>query len=161
MLYDKYLKIKKIVHNGPATIIFWNDGDKTVVKAQEDEFDYEKGILYAALKKLATKKEYNDILRVIDKEDEACTDEPVVEKKSKTKKREHKYQKCPVCGQGYNLNWSRTSKLSKQGFVDIRCSGCDTLFKVKGDWNLPKWWTKLEHAVVIKGKGAISNGETN
>ena len=69
------LKIDKVICNGPATIIFWNDGDKTVVKAQ-DEVDYEKGILYAALKKLATKKEYNDILRAVDKEDEACKDEP-------------------------------------------------------------------------------------
>ena len=76
----------------------------------------------------------------------------VVEKKeTPKKKREYKYQKCPVCGKGYNLNWPRTSKLNKQNFVDIRCSGCDTLFRVKGDWRKPKWWTKLEHEVLIKG----------
>jgi hypothetical protein len=71
--YDEYFKIKRIICNGPATIIFWNDGTKTIVKAQE-EIDDEKGILYAALKKLATKKEYNDILRAIDKTDKACKD---------------------------------------------------------------------------------------
>lgn len=152
MLYDKYIKIEKVIHSGPATIIFWDDGTKTVVKAQ-DEFDYEKGILYAALKKLATKKEYDNILRAIDKVDEARKDEPVETEKKETpkKKREYKYQKCPVCGRGYNLNYYRTNKLSKQGFVDIRCPGCDTLFRVKGDWNLPNWHTKLEHDVLIKG----------
>ena len=75
--YDGYdgLKIKRVICNGPATIVFWNDGTKTVVKLQEeDETDDEKGILYAALKKLATKKEYNDILRAIDKAYEACKD---------------------------------------------------------------------------------------
>lgn len=33
----------------------------------KSKYDREKGILYAALKKLATKKEYNNILRTIDK----------------------------------------------------------------------------------------------
>ncbi len=68
-------KIQKITLNGPATIIFWDDGTKTVVKCDsEDEFDKEKGILYAALKKLSTNKTYNDILRAID-----LTKDPFVE----------------------------------------------------------------------------------
>ena len=68
--YSRYdLKIKKVIFNGSATIIFWNDNTKTVVKDYaSSENDKEKGILYAALKHLATKKEYNDILRTIDKE---------------------------------------------------------------------------------------------
>lgn len=167
------LSIKKIIHNGPATIIFWNDGDKTVVKAQ-DEIDYEKGILYAALKKLATKKEYNDILRAIDADDIIMNNmdylfpdrplspeeaEEFTKKETPKKKREYKYQKCPVCGKGYNLNWPRMRKLIDQNFIDIRCSGCDTLFRVKGDYNLPKWHTKLEHEVLIKGKEATNNGK--
>ena len=69
--YDGYdgLKIKRVICNGPATIVFWNDGTKTVVKCEKEpeEDDFEKGILYAALKKLATKKEYDNILRAIDK----------------------------------------------------------------------------------------------
>lgn len=151
LLYDRYNKIKRIICDGPATIIFWDDGTKTVVKAQE-EFDYEKGILYAALKKLATKKEYDNILRAIDKVDETCKNDPVFEEKeTPKKKREYKYQKCPVCGKGYNLNWYRTSRLSSQGFVDIRCSQCDTLFRVKGNMSESKWHTKLKHDVLIKG----------
>lgn len=65
---QKDRKIKKVEFNGPATIIFWEDDTKTVVKNYDSsEYDREKGILYAVLKKLATKKEYNDILRTIDK----------------------------------------------------------------------------------------------
>lgn len=45
-------RIKKIVFNPPATIVFWNDGTKTVVKCQNDEkFDPEKGITMAFFKK--------------------------------------------------------------------------------------------------------------
>ena len=42
---------KKIIFNGPATIVFWNDGTKTVVKADNETFDPEKGIAMAYLKK--------------------------------------------------------------------------------------------------------------
>ena len=66
-LENNHIKPKKVIVNDPATIIFWDDDTKTVVKCDsEDEFDKEKGILYAVLKKLSTKKTYNDILRAID-----------------------------------------------------------------------------------------------
>ena len=40
--------IKKVIFNDPATIVFWKDGTKTVVKRQEGaEFDYEKGLAMA------------------------------------------------------------------------------------------------------------------
>lgn len=113
-------KIKKVIHSGPATIIFWNDGTKTVVKAQE-EVDDEKGILYAALKKLATKKEYNDILRAID---EACKDSPAVEKKHPSD------QKCPYCGANWNMTIQRSKLLQKHGIVKITCGKCHKMFNV-------------------------------
>lgn len=47
------LSIKKIIFNGPATIVFWTDGTKTVVKCQPGEImDAEKGIFAACAKKL-------------------------------------------------------------------------------------------------------------
>lgn len=47
------LSIKKIIFNGPATIIFWTDGTKTVVKCNDfDTIDREKGIFAACAKKL-------------------------------------------------------------------------------------------------------------
>ena len=44
--------IYDVKFNGPATIVFWADGTKTVVKCQEgDTFDHEKGIAMAFMKK--------------------------------------------------------------------------------------------------------------
>ena len=46
------LQIKDVIFNDPATIVFWSDGTKTVVKAQDDEmFDPEKGLSMAISKK--------------------------------------------------------------------------------------------------------------
>ena len=45
-------KIKNVIFNPPATIVFWTDGTKTVVKCQNnEEFDPEKGITMAFFKK--------------------------------------------------------------------------------------------------------------
>lgn len=44
--------IKKVIFNPPATIVFWNDGDKTVVKAENEPFDKEKGLAMAVCKKI-------------------------------------------------------------------------------------------------------------
>lgn len=46
------LEIEKVVFNPPATIILWADHTKTVVKCQgDDEFDPEKGMAMAFMKK--------------------------------------------------------------------------------------------------------------
>lgn len=47
------IKPTKIIFNGPATIVLWNDGTKTVVKCTEREtFDYEKGVALCYMKRL-------------------------------------------------------------------------------------------------------------
>lgn len=46
-------KIKNVIFNEPATIVFWEDGTKTVVKCQDgDIFDPEKGLTMAITKKV-------------------------------------------------------------------------------------------------------------
>ena len=46
------LYIKKVIFNPPATIVFWSDDTKTIVKCQDgDLFDYEKGLTTAITKK--------------------------------------------------------------------------------------------------------------
>lgn len=45
------LEIKKVIFNNPATIVLWTDGTKTVVKAKNEEFDPEKGLAMAIVKK--------------------------------------------------------------------------------------------------------------
>ena len=44
--------IKNVIFNEPATIVFWEDGSKTVVKCQDgDIYDPEKGLAMAISKK--------------------------------------------------------------------------------------------------------------
>lgn len=44
--------IKNVIFNPPATIVFWTDGGKTVVKCNaKDEFDPEKGLAMAIAKR--------------------------------------------------------------------------------------------------------------
>lgn len=45
------VSIKKVIFNPPATVVLWQDGDKTVVKANNEEFDPEKGLAMAISKK--------------------------------------------------------------------------------------------------------------
>lgn len=56
-------KIEKVLFNAPATIVFWKDGTKTVVKAQgDDEFDPEKGLAMAICKKaLGNDRDYYEV----------------------------------------------------------------------------------------------------
>ena len=55
---SKPLTIKDIIFNPPATIIFWSDGTKTVVKADGENYDPEKGIAMAISKKLMGNNKY-------------------------------------------------------------------------------------------------------
>lgn len=60
------LKVKEILSNGPATIVFWNDGTKTVVKREiDDEDDLYDAVANALAKKIfgSTSKFH----RIIDK----------------------------------------------------------------------------------------------
>lgn len=75
-------KIKDVIFNDPATIVFWADGTKTVVKCQDDDiFDPEKGLAMAITKKaLGNKGNYCNVFRKwLPKEEEptiAVTIEP-------------------------------------------------------------------------------------
>ncbi len=47
------IKVKKVIFNKPATIIFWSDNTKTVVVCgKDDTYDKEKGFFIACAKKL-------------------------------------------------------------------------------------------------------------
>ena len=57
--------IKDVIFNPPATIVFWSDNTKTVVKADGDIYDPEKGIAMAISRKMIgdNKREYYNIFR--------------------------------------------------------------------------------------------------
>lgn len=48
--------IKDVIYNDPATIVFWKDGTKTVVKDDGDAYDPEKGLAMAFCKKVSGNK---------------------------------------------------------------------------------------------------------
>ena len=57
-------KIKSVIYNHPATIVFWKDGTKTVVKCENEEYDPEKGLAMAIAKKaLGNNYHYYDIFK--------------------------------------------------------------------------------------------------
>lgn len=67
------INIKNVIFNDPATIVFWSDGSKTVVKVQDGEpYDAEKGLAMAISKKaLGNKGNYcNEFKKWLPEEDE-------------------------------------------------------------------------------------------
>lgn len=64
--------IARVIFNDPATIVYWKDGSKTVVKCGDnDVYDREKGLAMAIAKKyLGNKGNYNNILKKYLKEEE-------------------------------------------------------------------------------------------
>lgn len=57
-------KIEKVIFNDPATIIKWRDGSKTVVKAENEPFDPEKGLAMAITKKaLGNQGNYYEVFK--------------------------------------------------------------------------------------------------
>ncbi|NSK80098.1 hypothetical protein HQK08_09265 [Blautia massiliensis] len=64
--YQKAMsKIKNVIFNDPATIVFWSDGTKTVVKCgKDDTFDPEKGLAMAISKYFFDNAGYfNDVFK--------------------------------------------------------------------------------------------------
>lgn len=52
-----------VIYSGPATIIQWNDGTKTVVKCEDgEEYNKEKGFVMAYLKKLLGNRDFFKML---------------------------------------------------------------------------------------------------
>lgn len=62
--------IKNVIFNPPATIVFWTDGSKTVVKCNaKEEFDPEKGMAMAIAKRCTNNSDdfYKEIKKWVEK----------------------------------------------------------------------------------------------
>ena len=73
-------EIKNVIFNDPATIVFWEDGTKTVVKCQDgDEFDPEKGLAMVIAKKAyGNKGSYcNKLKKWLPKEEQVDTNRSI------------------------------------------------------------------------------------
>lgn len=66
--------IKHVIFNDPATIVFWQDGSKTVVKAENENYDSEKGLAMAIAKRaLGNEGNYYNVFRKwLPKEESSC-----------------------------------------------------------------------------------------
>jgi len=70
---DIMRKPKKVIFNDPATIVYWPDGSKTVVKSENESFDPEKGLAMAIAKKyLGNEGNYYDVFRKWLPEEKGC-----------------------------------------------------------------------------------------
>ena len=69
-------KIENVIFNKPATIVFWADGTKTVVKCEHEKFDPEKGLAMAIVKKVMADNHgyYNEIFKKWLPKEEVCED---------------------------------------------------------------------------------------
>ncbi|MEY8366964.1 hypothetical protein AALA22_15135 [Anaerovoracaceae bacterium 41-7] len=63
--YERRLTPINVIFNEPATIVFWDDGTKTIVKCQDgDKFDKEKGLAIAYVKRLFNNSgNFNEVFR--------------------------------------------------------------------------------------------------
>lgn len=64
-IIDGKENIEKVIFNDPATIVFWKDGTKTVVKCQDDDvYDKEKGLAMCVAKKFfGNKGNFNKVFK--------------------------------------------------------------------------------------------------
>ena len=68
---NRRVKIRDVIFSDPATVVFWNDDTKTVVKTRGgEEYDKEKGLAMAIIKKITgNTRDYYEIFK------EWCGDE--------------------------------------------------------------------------------------
>ena len=73
--------IKKVKFNPPATIVFWTDNTKTVVKCSGEDYDPEKGLAMCICKKmLGNKGNYYEVFKKwLPKEDDSDVVQKVLE----------------------------------------------------------------------------------
>ena len=72
--------IKSVIFSGPCTIVQWSDGNKTIVRCENEDFDKEKGLAMAIVKKLfgtnESKSNYNDVFKKWIPDEDEVFEEP-------------------------------------------------------------------------------------
>ena len=89
-IFMRQPKIKKVIFNDPATIVYWEDRTKTVVKCEKEKYDPEKGLAMAIAKKaMGNQGNYFEIFKKWIGEDKLFP-ERKKEKKQASKKKSSK-----------------------------------------------------------------------
>lgn len=77
--YIKRVSIERVTYSNPATIVFWNDGTKTVAKCAEgDIYSAEAGLVICILKKLCGGVGLHNTLDAWLPANAAATNKPVI-----------------------------------------------------------------------------------
>lgn len=107
----KTTDIDRVIFNDPATIVFWKDGTKTVVKCHpEDTFDEEIGFMCCYLKRVISSKEYTKFCEYLNDIWEQKNNRLYREalEKSMAEKVSTKQHEC-TCGKSYHIEISNSS----------------------------------------------------
>lgn len=116
-------EIKNVIFNDPATIVFWEDGTKTVVKCQDgDEFDPEKGLAMAIVKKTyGNKGSYcNKLKKWLPKEEPVDNNHIILRSIS-----EPKILTCTIDGDEFLKSFKKSISDALDVFKGTRCTPDD------------------------------------
>lgn len=109
---EKGIGIKNVIFSGPATIVFFTDGSKEVVKCDpKDTFDPEKGIALACARKLMGGDGYYAVIREMAKKESVPTTDQMRFEMAAFCRDHECFVNCPIgkhtsdtrkkCGRGY------------------------------------------------------------
>lgn len=100
--------IDRVLFNDPATIVFWKDKTKTVVKCHpEDTFDEEIGFMCCYLKRILSSKEYTKFCEYLNDIWELKNDR-LYKEALERKRAEEKKHECK-CGRSYHVEINNSS----------------------------------------------------
>lgn len=120
------LTVKRVIYNDPATVVYWSDKTRTVVKCQPgDAFDPKIGFLLALCKKVCGNTgKYNDLLReaIPGYGSEKIQTEPSIEQMRKELANfchESRCESCPMNKDGFECGRGKffTNSLFELGYM--------------------------------------------
>ena len=86
-MFIRQPEIKNVIFNDPATIVYWKDYTKTVVKCEKEKYDPEKGLAMAIAKKaMGNQGNYFEVFKKWIGEDKLFPEKKKEKKKTPKKK---------------------------------------------------------------------------
>ena len=119
------VEIKNVIFNPPATIIFWADNSKTVVKAENETFDPEKGLAMAIAKKaLGNKGNYYETFKKWLPKTES-KEEPKTEPKTEPKEESKTESKDYTAEEQSKKNGCHNCAFYSRSIIERPCNNCN------------------------------------
>ena len=136
--------IKNVVFSGPCTIVQWSDGDKTIVRCENEDFDHEKGLAMAIVKKLfgtnETKSNYNNIFKKWCPEDigdEIFVNTPFSDLKKFLKRNTNTtkthYYSVKTYSLKFGIGESRVRRMCREGVLNAKKQGGAWIISIEED----------------------------